>query len=145
MSATNRDEIVRVPAPLNHSSVSHRSISQYWSSPAGTSLLKIVYFKSMTMNTVSSLALRGDTPKPFLPGPEILLHIIKVYLKTIRFDTLEIVFECTLFRKKKIFFFRKFLKCGEVCHCNTDISAILKVFWLIFLLNITYNPYKTTL
>ena len=42
--------------------------------------------------------LRGHTPKPFLPGPEIWLHIIKVYLKTIRFDTLEIIFEYTHFR-----------------------------------------------
>ena len=52
--------------------------------------------------------LRGDTPKPFLPGDEIWLHIIKVYLETIRFDTLEIIFEYTLFRKKNIFFFEIF-------------------------------------
>ena len=61
------------------------------------------------------------------PEPEIWLHIIKVYLKSIRFDTLEIIFEYTLFRKKN-FLFRTFLKFGEVCHCNTNISAILKVF-----------------
>ena len=52
--------------------------------------------------------LRGDTPKPFLPYADIRCHIVKVYLKTIRFDTLEIIFENTLFRKKKIFFFEFF-------------------------------------
>ena len=69
-----------------------------------------------------------------------------MYLKTIRFDTLEIIFENTLFRKKKYFLFRNFLKFREVCHYNTDISAILKVFWLIFywtLLTIrTRQPFK---
>ena len=89
--------------------------------------------------------LRGDTPKPFLPYADIRCHIVKVYLKTIRFDTLEIIFENTLFRKKKYFLFRSFLKFREVCHYKTDISAILKVFGLIFLLNIAYNPYKTTI
>ena len=52
--------------------------------------------------------LRGDTPKPFLPYADIRCHIVKVYLKTIRFDTLEIIFENTLFRKKKYFLFRIF-------------------------------------
>ena len=71
-----------------------------------------------------------------------------MYLKTIRFDTLEIIFERTLFRKKKYFLFRNFLKFREVCHYNTDISAILKVFfWLIFftehcLQSVQDNPLK---
>ena len=55
-----------------------------------------------------SSTLRGDTPKPFLPYAHIRCHIVKVYLKTIRFDTLEIIFENTLFRKKKNFLFRIF-------------------------------------
>ena len=72
---------------------------------------------------------------------------MKVYLKTIRFDTLEIIFERTLFRKKKYFLFRNFLKFREVCHYNTDISAILKVFGLIFftehfLQSVQDNPIK---
>jgi len=62
-----------------------------------------------------------------------------VYLKAIRFDTLKIIFESTQFGEKN-FLFRKLLKFGEICHCNTDISAILKVFWLIFILEMWSYP-----
>ena len=44
--------------------------------------------------------------------------------------------------EKKFFLFGIFFQLGEVFHCNTDISVILKVVWLMFLLNIIYIPYK---
>ena len=62
--------------------------------------------------------LRGHTPKPFMPWPEIWLHIIQVYIKTIRFDILKIIFESTHFRKNN-FLFRKLFQFGEVCHFGT--------------------------
>ena len=43
----------------------------------------------------------------------------------------QVTVACTAVQLQQIFF-RKFLNFGEVCHCNTDISAILNVFWLIF-------------